>query len=236
MINTILGRVPDCADEVLSEENEYLVTYINPYNYLKVHKEKSLLKAFDYITLDGILLVVLFRLFGLKRTSRMSPDFSSYFLRVFENASQNQNKFFFVGASPDKIVTAIENFKVKFPELLIAGYHSGFFNEGEKQILIREILDKRPEIVIVGMGVIRQENFLIDLKKQGWKGRGYACGGFLHQTAIKPVYYPEWISRIHLRWVYRIFSEPKLVKRYFIEYPIALIFIVKDVVLYKLNR
>ena len=39
-------------------------------------------------------------------------------------------------------------------------------------------------------------------------GVGFTCGGFIHQTANNEIeYYPLWIDRMNLRFVYRMYKE-----------------------------
>ena len=85
------------------------------------------------------------------------------------------------------------------------------------------------------MGTPLQEQFLLSLQASGWSGKGYTCGGFLHQTASQINYYPYWINRLGLRAFYRMYDEPKLVKRYFIDYPKAIVIIFYDLIKYRLS-
>jgi N-acetylglucosaminyldiphosphoundecaprenol N-acetyl-beta-D-mannosaminyltransferase len=79
------------------------------------------------------------------------------------------------------------------------------------------------------MGAMRQERFLISLWREGWRGLGFTCGGFLHQTARAELsYYPPLMDRLHLRWFCRIWSEPKLFWRYFALYPLGMALFLKD--------
>ena len=73
-------------------------------------------------------------------------------------------------------------------------------------------------------------NHIKYLSKYNWQGIGYTCGGFLHQTANHIQYYPHWINRLGLRAFYRIYDEPKLFKRYFIDYPFAICIIIYDLI------
>ena len=69
------------------------------------------------------------------------------------------------------------------------------------------------------MGVLNQEEFLAGLFSNGWNGVGYSCGGFMHQTSSKGHhYYANWVNKFNLRFVYRIWDEPKLIKRYTLDY------------------
>ena len=47
------------------------------------------------------------------------------------------------------------------------------------------------------------------------EGIGFTCGGFIHQTANNEIeYYPLWIDRMNLRFVYRMYKEKHTRKRY----------------------
>lgn len=65
------------------------------------------------------------------------------------------------------------------------------------------------------MGILMQERFLLKVKEAGFKGIGFTCGGFIHQTAKNEIdYYPEWVNRMNVRFVYRMYKEPHTRKRY----------------------
>ena len=127
----------------------------------------------------------------------------------------------------------VNNIRDKFHNLNICGYRDGYFSIEEKKEIMHNIIKIDPDFVICGMGTPKQEEFLLDLSKVGWKGRGYTCGGFLHQTAQNIKYYPKWIDFLNLRAFYRVYDEPKLIKRYMLEYPVAIIYIVYDLIVYK---
>ena len=47
------------------------------------------------------------------------------------------------------------------------------------------------------------------------------CGGFLSQCAVSNdlIYYPNLINKLNLRWLYRIFSEAHVLRRFILDYP-----------------
>ncbi len=213
-----------------------IVTYINPFSYLKLRKKVDL-QTFDHITSDGIIIKKLSGIFLKKSVQRLSPDFSSYFNELFKQMSAAKTTVYFVGTLPSLIELSIQNIKNKFPSLNIVGYRHGYFEKKEEiEIHIKEVLDLDPDIIIVGMGSPLQEEYLIKLKGAGWHGRGYACGGFLHQSSKKADYYPNWINKMNLRWLYRIYNEPKLIKRYTIDYCYFLLIFFYDLIAYKFKK
>jgi N-acetylglucosaminyldiphosphoundecaprenol N-acetyl-beta-D-mannosaminyltransferase len=153
---------------------------------------------------------------------------------VLRNAAIEKMGIYLVGSENGVVEAAAGRLADAFPGLRIAGARSGFFSsEYERQLEIQAIVSKKPGMVIVGMGVPRQERFLIDLRDAGWIGMGYTCGGFLHQTARRGTeYYPRWIDRMNLRWLYRMIDEPRLIQRYFVLYPKFLVVFAWDVLRY----
>jgi exopolysaccharide biosynthesis WecB/TagA/CpsF family protein len=228
MIATIIGRFVSVPSE--GESNIFL----NPFSYLMLRKEKQLLHHFDSIMVDGQFLVSLVNLFLGKKLKRSSFDMTSLAPVTFLTAMERGKSVYLIGTDENSINCAVVRFKERYPLLHICGWRNGFFHSATERVeSIVTICRLAPEIVVVGMGTPRQEKFLIDLKKSGWNGTGYTCGGFFHQTAKRIDYYPRWADKYHLRWVYRIIDEPKLLRRYSVDYSFFLVLFLLDLVRYK---
>lgn len=200
-----------------------LITFLNPYSYRIARKQQNIFRRFDTIHYDGIALVLLMRFAGVN-ASRKSFDMTSLAPEVFSTAVKEGRRVFFIGSEPGVPEQAVEKLQERFIGLEVAGVRHGFFTDDtERTAFIAKLVHLAPDIVIVGMGAPLQERLLLDLAKAGWRGEGYTCGGFLHQTAKGGTqYYPPWMDRMNLRWLYRIFDEPKLLKRYTVDYSVFL--------------
>jgi len=226
MLKTIILSHIDASEHQLN-------TFLNPYSYILARKNKELFKNFN-IKIDGILLVKLLNLIGFKEIKRESFDMTSLAPVVFKEAIKENKSIYFIGTKPKIIDKAIDNIKKSYPKLNIIEFRNGYFQDDNERIrCLKHIKELNPDIVICGMGTPLQEEFLIDLKKIGWDGIGYTCGGFLHQVAKDIHYYPAWINKFNLRWAYRIYDEPKLFRRYFLEYTKFFIYFIIDYINYK---
>lgn len=206
-----------------------LTTYLNPYSYLMMRKQPELLQPFDSVHADGIALTFLLKLFGIADLERKSFDMTSMAAEVFEMLSETGESLYLIGADTEALPAAVRNIQALYPRLNICGSRHGYFRDNEERnSVLAEMVSLKPDVVVCGMGTVTQEQFLLDLRAQGWNGTGYTCGGFLHQSADRMHYYPGWINRFHLRWVYRIYKEPKLFKRYGFDYPVFLLCFLKD--------
>ena len=214
MIDIIL---PKMNSEFSFQENK-LYTFLNPYSYLMARNQLDIIRPIDIIHADGIVLSFLFSLFRIKKISRYSFDMTSVARIIFELSEEKNYSIVIIGTEPDVIDNAIQNILKEY-KLNIIEYRDGFFKSEEERINYQKHIAKlNPDILIVGMGVIRQESFLLEMRKKGWGKTGFTCGGFLHQSAVSINYYPRIINKLHLRWLYRILKEPKLIKRYTIDY------------------
>ncbi|WP_373733973.1 WecB/TagA/CpsF family glycosyltransferase [Bacteroides heparinolyticus] len=205
--------------DLLMPSEKKIVTFLNPYSISFINDHYELYAQFDYICSDGILPVIMNRIWGLKNFSRLSFDFTSLACNVFEEGIKNNLRFYFLGTDEQSINRFVDNIKQKYPTIAIAGWHNGYIQETEEDIL-NSIIDTQPDITIVGMGTPYQDKVAIRLRKKGLKGAIYTCGGFFHQTAQKETYFPTIINKLHLRWLYRLIKEPHSRKRFFIHYPV----------------
>lgn len=230
----LLGK---CSDLDMGFNKKRLVTFLNPYSYLIARCNVDSFCQFDEIHCDGFVLANLMALVG-NRCHRVSFDMTSLAPVVFHDASESGMRIYFVGSEPGVADKAVEKIKSEYPVLLVCGVRHGYFSSScERENFIEELANQKPDIVVVGMGAPLQERFLIDLRNSGWEGIGYTCGGFFHQTARGGTqYYPEWMNRFNLRWIYRMIDEPKLVRRYFIDYPKFMVYFLYDVVCFHIAK
>lgn len=199
--------------------NRGLTSFINPYSMLVLKDYPDLADGIDYWYADGISLVNSINKKLDKNIERYSFDDTSLAPVVFGFAKRNNLKVALIGTKEEYIHDAAANIITKY-KVNISYYRNGYFNtESERNSCFEQLKNSKIDIVVCGMGTPYQEKFLIDLKNFGWDGYGFTCGGYLHQMAKKEDYYPEFFDKHNIRWVYRIIDEPKLFRRYLVDYP-----------------
>lgn len=200
----------------LLKEDCQIYTFLNPVSYIQAMKHKDMFNQFDGIFADGSLLVKAIRLLYGRKVTRRSFDMTSIGADLFEYAVKERKSVYIVSSEQNNIEKAVALIKDSFKGIQIAGYRNGYFNDdNEKDEEIRNIISLNPDYLIVGMGVIKQEEFLLKAKEAGYRGIGFTCGGFISQIAENNIdYYPAWIDRMNLRFLYRMYKEPHTRKRY----------------------
>lgn len=204
----------DFTDIINNNGNIY--TFLNPVSYLTALDNKEIFSNFNGIFVDGSLLVAAIKLLYGKSVTRRSFDMTSLAPQLLQYVSNAGKTIYIVASKQDQVVKAIEIFKERYPNLIFAGYRNGYFSSEEEQIKeAAYITQLNPDFLIVGMGALMQERFLLKVKKAGYQGIGFTCGGFIHQTSKNEIdYYPEWADRLNLRFVYRMYKEKHTRKRY----------------------
>lgn len=215
IVKKILSTEELTLDDVFTE-NRKVYTFLNPVSYLSALDNKKLFERFDGIFADGSILVAAIKLVYGKTVTRHSFDMTSLAPELLEYAEQNGKSVYIVASRQEQVEKAVAIFRERYPKLILAGHRNGYFLTDEEQATeASHIVDVNPDFLIVGMGVLMQERFLLKVKDAGYNGIGFTCGGFIHQTAKDKIdYYPAWADKLNLRFVYRMIKEKHTRKRY----------------------
>lgn len=201
-----------------------IYTCVNPFSYHLIRKHKIAYDDIDGLYIDGILMQKFVRLLWGIKVPRLSFDMTGMAPDLFARLNESGESIFFIGSKPEEIQDSVGHITAAYPQMNMVGFRHGYFSsEDERGAVIGEIVDRNPDYVIIGMGAPIQEKFAIDLKKAGYRGIAFTCGGFLHQTSRNIQYYPDWINRYNLRAFYRLFNEKRLFRRLYnvlIEFPV----------------
>lgn len=196
-----------------------ITSFVNPYSMLVLKQYPDICEAIDYWYIDGISLLNKINSYKKSAYARISFDDTSLAPIIFQLVKQNTLSVAIIGTEEQYIHKAISSISAKY-NIEVNFCRNGYFIDSEeRRNVLHTIYNEKFDIVICGMGTPYQEQFLIDLKNLGWNGYGFTCGGYLHQMAQNSSYYPNWINKYNLRWLYRMYDEPKLIKRYLIKYP-----------------
>ena len=152
-------------DDIANKRNEIdkgIYTFLNPVSYLYALDNKDLFGQFDGIFADGSILVSAIKIVYGEKITRRSFDMTSMAPKVFDYAEKNGKSIYIVASKQEEVEKAVEIFKERYPQLDIIGYRNGYFSsEEEMNIEAEKIATMNPDFVIVGMGVIMQERFLL---------------------------------------------------------------------------
>lgn len=215
LVNKILSTEKYSVNQIFESKGK-VYTFLNPVSYLTALDNKELFGQMDGIFADGGLLVKAIKRLYAKVVTRRSFDMTSMAPELFAYAVEHDKTIYIVASKQEQVEKAVEIFRERYPKVKFAGYRNGYFDsESEMDVEAKHITELNPDFLIVGMGAMMQEKFLLKVKDAGYQGIGFTCGGFIHQTSKNEIdYYPAWVDKMNLRFVYRMWKEPHTRKRY----------------------
>lgn len=215
LVNKILSTEKYSVNQIFELKGK-VYTFLNPVSYLTALDNKELFGQMDGIFADGGLLVKAIKMLYAKVVTRRSFDMTSMAPELFAYVAKHGKAIYIVASKREQVEKAVEIFHERYPKVKFAGYRNGYFaNEDEMEQEAKHITELNPDFLIVGMGALMQEKFLLKVKRAGYQGIGFTCGGFIHQTSKNEIdYYPAWVDKTNLRFIYRMWKEPHTRKRY----------------------
>lgn len=216
-LNSLIG-------ESIEQGKKWMIANHNLHSlYLYHHdpKMQALYAKADYVHIDGMALVLLGKLLGfpLKREQRVT--YADWVWSLMAEAVQKRWRVFYLGSKPAVAERGAKILQKKFPGLQMATAH-GYINtqKGSQENLatLAAINDYQPHILMVGMGMPRQEYWILDNLEHIHTNTILPCGACMDYVAGAIPTPPRWMGKFGLEWLYRLLSEPKrLWRRYLLE-------------------
>jgi N-acetylglucosaminyldiphosphoundecaprenol N-acetyl-beta-D-mannosaminyltransferase len=190
------------------------VVTLNPEMLMQGEQDAELgqiLKNAELVIPDGAGLVWALRFNHYEVNRLPGIEFSEYLLSWI---AQKSLPVGIIGAKQDVLDAAIANLTAKYPGLNVAYARNGFFNsELEREQALEDCLTIKPAVVLIAMGVPRQEKWIAANRHRFEKTVLVGVGGSLDVWSGQTKRAPGWMRAIHLEWLYRITSEPWRIQR-----------------------
>jgi len=185
-------------------------------------KIKQLLSEFDIVHPDGFGVYLGSKILGGRNGFAYRQSGSDLYEQIIEKAIHSHWKLFIFGDTDE----TLEKIKYNCPELSIVGQKNGYVFENEK--LLAEINNSKPDILIVGLGTPKQEEWIVKYKSKIDAKVIIAVGDGIKVFAGTKRRGIKLIQKIGLEWFIRFLYEPKrLWKRYFIGIPLFIFRVIK---------
>jgi N-acetylglucosaminyldiphosphoundecaprenol N-acetyl-beta-D-mannosaminyltransferase len=127
--------------------------------------------------------------------------------QLLEHASRQGWRVALVGASPQVMAALTARLAQDFPSLQLVMQMDGYRPAEAWPELERQLLALQPDLVLVALGVPRQELWIqaLPAARSGlWMGVG---GSFDVWAGLKKRA-PAWMGALHIEWLYRLLKEP----------------------------
>ena len=133
--------------------------------------------------------------------------------KILKFANTTKKSVFLLGGAPGISEKAAENINDTFPNIVIKGFHDGYFKEEEELKVIDKINETRPDILFVALGTPKQELWMNKHRKILNAKVAMGVGGALDVWSGNSKRAPKIFRDLGLEWLYRLIREPKRIWR-----------------------
>ena len=197
-----------------NSEPPKLIATANAEMVMLANEDKEFKKILDEATLvvpDGAGVVWAARHQGDNMPERVAGF--DLVQELLKKSSQKQYKVFFLGAGRGVAEQAKLNAEKKYGAVNIVGIQDGYFKPEDEAGIIAKINELRPDLLLVALGVPRQEKWLKKNLNQLNIKVAIGVGGTFDVMAGNVKRAPLWMQTANLEWSYRLFLQPQRIFR-----------------------
>lgn len=189
--------------------------------YLKNDAEMRKLHQMAYKRIDGMPIVWIGRLLGYPLNNNHRLTWVDLLHPLIKKSEQEGWKVYYLGGDENSVSTGVRRLKEAYPNLII-NYRNGFFDTGNMHPQNLDVLNEiklfAPHLLIVGMGMPRQERWILNNLDNINSPVIMTCGAAIEYVAGTVKTPSRWMGRFGLEWAFRLFENPKrFYYRYLIE-------------------
>jgi N-acetylglucosaminyldiphosphoundecaprenol N-acetyl-beta-D-mannosaminyltransferase len=169
----------------------------------------DLIKQANLVVPDGAGIVFYLRLYGKKIVRCAGIELSEAMIR--QAAQWPDKSVLFYGGKPGVAEKAAIAWQQRLPGLQVAGIYDGYIQDEAE--LLKTIQANQPSLILVGLGVPRQELWIAANRHHCPNAIWIGVGGSFDIWSGAKERAPEWFCENHLEWLYRLYQEPWRWKR-----------------------
>lgn len=201
------GRATSLPHHVVTSDANAVLTSRRDEEYAAIIRRAAL------ITPDGFGLIWGARLLNLPVYERVTGV--DMVTGICERAAKKDYRIFILGSEPGVASTAATNLAAKYPGLQMVGTHHGMILRDEALLAsaLQQVKDAKPDVLFVAMGIPLQEKFIAKYMADLQVPVLLGVGGSFDVYAGKFNRAPQYIQRMGLEWLYRVWIDPSRWRR-----------------------
>jgi N-acetylglucosaminyldiphosphoundecaprenol N-acetyl-beta-D-mannosaminyltransferase len=172
----------------------------------------KILQQADLIAADGSGIVMSLRLHGIRQKRCAGIDLGAALLQLAGDRGAACPVALY-GGKPDVLPKAVAFWQQKLPELSIVAQADGYIPESVQQELILQLQQQQPKIILVALGIPRQEVWIAQNRQICPQAIWVGVGGSFDIWSGTKKRAPAIFQQLNLEWLYRLIQEPSRWRR-----------------------
>ena len=198
--------------QLKSTGNRAQIVTLNPEFIVEASKNsafKNVINNADYLTIDGIGLVIMVRLmFGKKLTRLTGVDLIHL---AAEYCEKEKGRIFLLGAGEGVAEASGMALKGQYPGIFVETDGS----DPDDPNVVRHINKVKPDFLFVAYGAPKQDLWIAENLKDLNVTIACGVGGSLDYISGEVTRAPKFLRMVGLEWLFRLILQPKRLKRIF---------------------
>jgi N-acetylglucosaminyldiphosphoundecaprenol N-acetyl-beta-D-mannosaminyltransferase len=199
---------------------------------------RQFFRTADKIHIDGMPLICLARLFEYPVRREHRVTYLDWIWALMSESERRSWRVFYLGGKPGVAAQAAQRLRLIYPGLELETHHGYFTKTGqENNQILERIRSFKPNILMVGMGMPLQEQWILENRNEVEANVILTAGACFDYVAGVVPFPPRWMGQLGLEWLFRLGSEPgRLWKRYLVEPWYILGLVLKEILNRTLGR
>ena len=204
-----MAQAVEAVQQFIAEKKVALVATANAEMLMRSTQDeelKDILNQADLVVPDGAGTVWAAGHLGEPMPERVAGfDLAQELMR---EAPARGDRIYFFGSAPGVADKAKAKAEELYPGIQVVGTRNGFFTEADEPGIIAEIKAARPDILLVALGVPKQEQWLKKHMQELQVPVSIGVGGTLDVMAGVMERAPLWMQKAKLEWLFRGLKQP----------------------------
>jgi len=200
----ILEHIQEC----IQQNKKVWIMTVNALmfmEYLKNDIYTQAIKKASFSVPDGIGVVKYLKKNGYKTDRCPGIETMDFLCKL---ASHKKYTVYLLGSRGDTVSIAAQKLMEAYG-ITVAGFHDGYFSSSEETDIVNDINSKNTDMVFVGMGIPKQEEFILRnfdyLNVKAIMGVGGSIDVFAGQVKRAPIFF----QKLGMEWLFRMLEDPK---------------------------
>lgn len=204
-----MAQAVEAVQQFIAEKKVALVATANAEMLMRATQDeelKDILNRADLVVPDGAGTVWAAGHLGEPMPERVAGfDLAQELMAA---APARGDRIYFFGSAPGVADKAKRKAEELYPGIQVVGVRNGFFSEADEPQIIAEIKAARPDILLVALGVPKQEKWLKRHLQELQVPVSIGVGGTLDVMAGVMQRAPLWMQKAKLEWLFRGLKQP----------------------------
>lgn len=220
---TVRGRscqdwLNDIQQSLDRGERQQLFGHHNLHSIYLMHRSPDVAQFYQRCNdcyIDGVPVGWLFAAKQRDRSAGQRFSLMDHFEDLLQCAQDRAWRLYYLGSTEAVCAAANQFVRSRYPDLDIHFQH-GYCSDSHD--IVDRINSFKPHLLLVGMGMPRQEQWLLQHLATLDVGVATQAGGTLDYIVGGQARPPQWLSRLGFAWLYRLLRDPRrLWHRYLVE-------------------